>query len=210
MSRAVHARNARASLRPRDRCPLDPNCGTEVVGLATLDAVDDGRVVRAPDRGHPRARCRGRALATDRRRGRGDVVAAPPPPLRGYFDAGFQSKTRVHYVAGYVGTPDHWKAFNRKWRALLRRNNLPHFHMTDYMAGKNRYYRDWSAAKRNAVMERILSLAVESDHPSGARRFGIAAALSLDDYERLSAEDRKLIPEPYGICLTACLSKAAR
>jgi hypothetical protein len=132
-----------------------------------------------------------------------------PGRLLGFFDAGFQPQTRVYYIAGYVGTPDHWKVFNRKWRAFLRRNNLPHFHMTDYIAGKNRYYRDWTAAKRSAVMDRILALAVESDR-FGSGRFGMAAALRLDDYERLSAEDKDLIPDLYGICLTACLSKTAR
>lgn len=129
---------------------------------------------------------------------------AAPPPLRGYFDAGFREQTRVHYVAGYVGFPDHWKEFNRKWRAFLRRNGLPYFHMTDYAAGKNCYYRDWTPAKRSAVMDRIVALAVES------ARVGMAAALSLDDYDRLTAADRKLIPDPYGICLTTCLAKTAR
>lgn len=76
--------------------------------------------------------------------------------------------------------------------------------MTDYMAGKNRHNRGWTPAKRSAVMDRILALAVESV------RLGMAAALWLDDYERLSAEDKKLIPDPYGICLTASLSKTAR
>lgn len=125
-------------------------------------------------------------------------------PLQGYFDAGFQPQTHVYYVAGYGGFLGHWKIFNRKWRAFLRRNNLVHFHMTDFMAGKNRHYRDWSDAKRSAVMERIVALAVESV------RLGMAAALRLDDYERLSVEDKKLVPDPYGICLTACLSKTAR
>ncbi len=124
--------------------------------------------------------------------------------LRAYFDAGFQPQTRVYYVAGYVGFPDHWTVFNRKWRAFLRRNGLPYFHMTDYVAGKNRYYRNWSDPKRIAVMERIVALAAE------AVRLGMAAALHLDDYDRMSAEDQKLIPEPYGLCLTACIAKTAR
>lgn len=125
--------------------------------------------------------------------------------LQAYFDAGLQPKTHVYYVAGYVGFPEDWKVFDRKWRALLRRNSLPYFHMTDYEAGKNRYYRDWSKPKRIAVMERIVALA------SNAARLGIAATMLLGDYERLSADDRKALPpDPYGLCLTACIGRTAR
>jgi len=38
----------------------------------------------------------------------------------------------------------------------------------------------------------------------------MAAAVRLDDYDRLSPEDKKVLPEPYGLCLTACVAKTAR
>lgn len=51
--------------------------------------------------------------------------------LRAYFDAGLKLKPpQVYYVAGYVGRHDGWTRFNSKWRDLLRRNDLPYFHMT--------------------------------------------------------------------------------
>jgi len=124
--------------------------------------------------------------------------------LRAYFDAGFKSKPRrVFYVAGYVGFPNDWLRFNRKWRELLRRNNLPYFHMTDFVA-RTGFYKGWPEERRLAVMKRIVTLG------SNAVRLGVAATLLPDDYERLSESDRKLIPNPYGLCLSACIAKTAR
>lgn len=140
-------------------------------------------------------------MAAARHRGRSNLTLSST--LRAYFDAGLQEKTRVYYVAGYVGFPDDWKVFDRKWRAFLRRNNLPHFHMTDYVA-RVEHYKGWSDSLRLAIMQRIVALV------AGSVRLGVAMALLLDDYDRLSAEDKKLIPDTYGLCLTACVAKTAR
>jgi hypothetical protein len=124
--------------------------------------------------------------------------------LRAYFDAGLKLKPhRVFYIAGYVGFSKDWTLFDRKWRDLLRRNDLPYFHMTDYVARQGRY-REWSEAKRLAVMRRIVALASETT------RMGIGATLLPDHYERLSQNDRELLPDSYGLCVTACIAKTAR
>jgi hypothetical protein len=124
--------------------------------------------------------------------------------LRAYFDAGTKYKPRrVFYIAGYVGFPADWTVFDRKWRAFLRDNELPHFHMTDYVA-RTGYYKGWPEKKRLAVMKRIVALASET------ARLGMAATLLPDDYDRLPEEDRDLLPDPYGLCLIACLAKTAR
>jgi len=86
---------------------------------------------------------------------------------------------------------------------LLRRNDLPYFHMTDFVA-RSGFYKGWPEEKRLAVMKRIVTL------ESNAIRLGVAATLLPDDYERLSERDRKLIPDPYGLCLTACIAETAR
>jgi hypothetical protein len=107
--------------------------------------------------------------------------------LRAYFDAGLKMKQpRVFYVAGYVGRHDGWTLFNRKWRDLLRRNDLPYFHMTDYVA-KQGPYKGWSADKRTAVMKRDARL---GDHSN--------------------RDDRDILPDPYALCLTSCIAKTAR
>jgi hypothetical protein len=124
--------------------------------------------------------------------------------LRAYFDAGMKFKPRrVFYIAGYVGFPNDWTIFNRKWRAFLRVNELPFFHMTDYVARKG-YYKGLTEKKRLAVMKRIV--AVASENPL----LGMAATLLPDDYDRLPEEDRELHPDRYGLCLIACLAKTTR
>ena len=126
---------------------------------------------------------------------------SPANRLVAYFDAGRQG--RVFYIAGYVGFSNDWTVFNRKWREMLRANDLPYFHMTDYVARQD-HYKGWSEPKRLAVMKHIVALA------SGTARFGMDATFLLDDYERLPNEDYELLPDPYGLCLTACIGKTAR
>jgi hypothetical protein len=121
--------------------------------------------------------------------------------LQGYFDSG--ERKRVYYTAGYIAFPQSWKLFNTKWRRFIGRNHLPYFHMTDYVARKD-LYSDWSEEKRMAVMKHIVFIASETP------KLGVGSALLLDDYARLSPEDSALIPAPYGLCLSTCLSMTAR
>ncbi len=132
-----------------------------------------------------------------------EAVALPNDPLVAYFDAGLKPKPRrVFYIAGYVGRSTGWQTFNRKWRGLLRRNDLPYFRMTDFVA-RIGPYKDWSEPKRLAVMKRIVALA------SDASRLRVAATLLPDDYDRLPLEDKARIPSPYGLCLSACIARTA-
>ena len=76
--------------------------------------------------------------------------------------------------------------------------------MTDYVA-RQEHYKGWSEAKRLAVMKRIVALA------SASPRLAMGAALLMDDFERLSDDDKQVIPDhPYGLCLIACIGKTAR
>ena len=93
-------------------------------------------------------------------------------------------------------------ALNRKWRELLRQNDLPYFRMTDFVA-RTGPYKGWSEPKRLAVMKRIVVLA------SNAFRLRMAATLLRDDYDRLPVEDKGRIPSPYGLCLSACIARTA-
>jgi len=74
--------------------------------------------------------------------------------------------------------------------------------MADFVARVGPYT-DWSEAKRLAVMKRIVTLA------SDASRLRMAATLLPDDYDRLPIEDKARIPDPYGLCLSACVARTA-
>jgi hypothetical protein len=75
--------------------------------------------------------------------------------------------------------------------------------MTDYVARRG-YYAGWSEKKRLAAMKRIVALASETG------RLGMGATLLPDDYERLPEADRAVLPDPYPLCLMACIGKTAR
>src|SRR5689334_12941789 len=74
----------------------------------------------------------------------------------------------------------------------------------DRLRGSARSLQGRSEAKRLAVMRRIVALASETT------RIGMGATLLPDHYERLSQNDRELLPDSYGLCVTACIAKTAR
>ena len=57
--------------------------------------------------------------------------------MQAFFDASENGDFLV--VAGYLFRKKHIKPFERKWRALLRKHGLDHFHMTDCNAGADQY-----------------------------------------------------------------------
>lgn len=124
--------------------------------------------------------------------------------LRAYLDAGYtQNETRVYYVGGYLSRWDRWVQFNKKWRAFLSKNDLPYFRTADYESRKG-LYKGWSIKERLAVIERVTFLIKETVD------LGMAAAITLPDYEALTDADRRLIGDAYGICASACIAKVAR
>jgi hypothetical protein len=124
--------------------------------------------------------------------------------LRAYLDAGYsQKEPRVFYMGGYLARWERWVPFNKKWRAFLRKNNLAFFRMTDYET-RQAPYRSWSEERRLAVIKRVTFLIKETAD------LGVAAAITLPDYEALTPADQRLIGDAYGICASACIAKVAR
>ena len=61
--------------------------------------------------------------------------------LTDFFDAsGTDRRQPVFGIAGYVGRAEKWNRFNNDWRSVLAEFDLPSFHLTDFINGKNRFY----------------------------------------------------------------------
>jgi hypothetical protein len=90
--------------------------------------------------------------------------------LTGYFDASGATKVqKVFGIAGYISTVDKWVAFETQWRKVLEEFNLPAFHLTDFINGKNRYYRNMSDRDKTRLINKLLVIMRRCcTHPVGA------------------------------------------
>ena len=123
-----------------------------------------------------------------------------------YFDgSGSKGGTKAYSVAGYVSTVDRWITFNEKWAALLKRHDLPYFHMKEF-APSVKHFKDWKGkeAKRGAFLEQLVNI---------TRRYvlhSFSVTLRLDLYEVANEfyplKKKRVVP----LLLTGggCISKA--
>jgi hypothetical protein len=121
--------------------------------------------------------------------------------LIGYMDETGHSKDerqRFVGVAGLVAPAENWEAFERKWKQALSDFKIPYFHMKDF-ASRRRYYEGWSEQKRRKLLGKLLRI-IATTNP-----FPVGAIISLDDYRSFSAEDQKLMGDPYHFCLMGCV-----
>ena len=64
-------------------------------------------------------------------------------------------------AACYVSTTTQWDEFNKNWRRVLDEEGLAFFHMTDFMASRERGvkpYCDWNQAKRDRFYYRLANI----------------------------------------------------
>ena len=129
---------------------------------------------------------------------------------RAYLDAsGTHAGSPLVCLAGYVGTQGQWAKFKTRWNRVLAKSGVDRpFHMTDFMSGKARPYRDWSPGKREAVLEALV------DTITGTMTVPIVSLLSRPDYEKLAANlaEHSRTPHPnteYMLCAIGCMARVA-
>lgn len=125
--------------------------------------------------------------------------------VQGYFDGSGQTSGKDLFVtlAGYVGPPEAWAVFDERWRGLLTRLGLTHFHMADANARRGEF-KGWSEDRVHAARARLLN---ECLAPMGWVDFrgqfvGAACTVNLKDYARARADLPALKQkEPQAICV---------
>lgn len=125
-------------------------------------------------------------------------------------DSGTDSKSRIASAAFCVSTVEKWLEFGREWNAISIDAGFEHFHMTEFAACrrnnscrqcregkttlKDHPWREWSATKRETVLERLAGTVVKYVEYG----FGIAhTKQDYDDYVRNSPA-RLVAREPIG------------
>jgi hypothetical protein len=104
--------------------------------------------------------------------------------LSGYFDdggthtGGTTCPPRIVVVAGFLADDAQWDKFNDTWLSVLRRYNLPYFHMVDFEAGRS-LYKGMTDTERATLLDQLLRAI------SVRQRVPVASGVVTSDYDRV-------------------------
>jgi len=119
-----------------------------------------------------------------------------------YLDASGQNTDPVVVVAGFLGFPDHFEHFEKRWDAFLKEFQLDHFHATDFWTPR-RPYSNWSDAQRLKAQGDICRIFSDEKGPP----FGISVAINVYAFKQwLSTLDHYHLPDPHYFCLDQVLN----
>jgi hypothetical protein len=126
----------------------------------------------------------------------------PVAMFTAYFDASGTKRTQVLTVAGFVSHVKRWERFDQKWSAILRRNNVGSFHMTDFASSEGEFksWRGKSELRRTFIADLVECVRQETKR-------GFAASVIVSEYEEVNRdyELSERAGTPYVMCATACL-----
>jgi len=129
--------------------------------------------------------------------------------LTAYFDESYNHRTEknpydtlIYTAACWLSSEEHWKKFQKKWKAALNSVGVEFFHMKDYESRKGEY-EHWSNLKRVGVLKRLHRLMKEHT------LYGCSASVSRADYDRIiTSELRPYFGKSYyGFNVKACMGQ---
>jgi hypothetical protein len=103
-------------------------------------------------------------------------------------DSGTHHGAKVVLLCGFLADGDDWVKIDEPWQRVLHKPEWPSiikaFHTADCVAG-DREFRDWSYAQRLAMLGDLVNVII------ALPIMAIGAAVIVDDFNALSAEDRE-------------------
>jgi hypothetical protein len=124
-----------------------------------------------------------------------------------YFDASGKRDTRVLTVAGFVSDVRKWSRFDAVWESILKREEIPAFHMADFVARRPPFDR-WQGREsdRDAFFRDLISAAVKYTNKA------FSVMVPMRDYRE--ADRRYCVTEffghPYALAGLDCVIKTAK
>jgi len=121
-----------------------------------------------------------------------------------YLDASNTEKGRSFVtVAGCLATVERWKTFQTKWQALLDKEGLPFFHMTDF-EGYHGHYKGWTQKRHKHVFRKVAKAIV------GRVDFAFSRGVAHDDFEWAQTQQPILSHwSAFTFCAAQCLHAVA-
>lgn len=118
----------------------------------------------------------------------------------GYFDASGTANTDVLVMAGYVSDAKKWDRFDHHWKAILDRESVKCFHMTDCVSGQGEY-KGWDSERRRQFINDLAECARKYTN----KRF--SASVVINDYNLVDNEYElhEYVGYPYVLCGISCI-----
>lgn len=143
-----------------------------------------------------------KSLLLSRWSGRSEVAM-----FTAYFDAAGTSRARVMSLAGFVSDVKKWKRFEISWQAILDREGIKCFHMTDFVSSKGEFV-GWKGATHSYRRKKFIADLVECAKRNTNKAFG--GSLVMDDY--VAVNKKYLLCEhsghPYSLIAHYCIGLA--
>ena len=121
--------------------------------------------------------------------------------LTAYMDETGHSKDqkqKFNGMAGWIATTDQWQYFERRWKKILKRFQIPYIHMKE----SREMFDGWSELKIRKLSAALWD-AIEETHP-----FPIGSIIPMDEFRPLEARLREYLIDPYFITMQDCMRLA--
>jgi len=119
-------------------------------------------------------------------------------PYSAYFDASGTSDSAVITVAGFVSTVKKWERFEKEWNAVLNREGIKVFHMTDFVSSRKDFAKGW----RNETERRRMFIGDLANCLYRNVNKSFRTTLVVQDFKKVNS--RFLLTEhdgtPYSLC----------
>jgi hypothetical protein len=121
-----------------------------------------------------------------------------------YDESGTHGGSPITVLGGFIGMVEEWAEFNREWRKILAKNNLPYIHAKE-LFHRQGPYRNWSEKQINYIWADILYVLQEY------KRFQISKIVLHDrDYydSYISAglsSRRERLDTKYALCVRCAM-----
>ena len=124
--------------------------------------------------------------------------------LAAYCDASYtELGKRFVMVAGCLATVSRWKTFQSKWQAMLTKEGLPFFHMTDFESYQG-HYKGWTKERHIHVMKKVATAI------RGRIDFAFGRGVLCKDYEEAQLHNPTLSDyRPFTYCASQCFHAVA-
>ena len=129
----------------------------------------------------------------------------------GYFDASGTHDNRDSRgrpspsvsVAGYMATPKQWKQFDKDWKQRLDKDNLPYFHMTEFVAQGGIFKKrdEWPKERRDSLIQDLIKII------SNNVLYGLGMVVFRADYDQVITIEPQaaiVLGSPYAFCAFRC------
>jgi hypothetical protein len=133
---------------------------------------------------------------------RGSLDDQEFPCITAFFDeSGHSASTKTVSIGGAMTTPKRWGNLRVRWKAALHRHGVQLFHMKDF-ENRRGEFDGWDETRKRALLTELFDAI--TDFPL----FVIGAVVVVDDFNRLSAEFRQHLIDPWYLCYHSCFHDA--